>query len=204
MSKLAASMGALVCAPVCAIALAACAPVKPKVDAQADPAADYSRFASFAFVEPLAIESAGFSPIYGEAFRRELGAALEQRGLERVAGGEEGPDLLINVASNLTGERDSFRTDPYQALHTSRTGDTFYEGNRGFGQGFGAGTVRSGVGEGSFDVGFVDPERKTMVWEAVASGRMDLKNDRAAIDEQVRMVVGEVMALAPLGRPQVD
>lgn len=180
--------------------LTACAPVKPKVDAQAGPGADFSAYQSFAFVEPLAIESTGFPEVYGEAFRRELSAALRERGLERVSAEDATPDLLINVASNLTGESDSFQTDPYQALHTSRTGGTFYEGNRGFGQGYGAGTVRSGVGEGSFDVGFVDPGQRNMVWEAVATGRMDLKSDRAAIDEQVRLVVGEIMAEAPFGR----
>src|SRR5688572_3950832 len=77
----------------------------PRITSDMDPSADFSRYRTFAFYSPLAVESRGYatpaSGIMRSAARREM----EARG---YVYDESSPDLLVNINAYL-----SERTDVY-------------------------------------------------------------------------------------------
>ena len=175
--------------------LAACAPVKPRVDVRAEPGVDFSAWSSWNFVKPLQIDESGFSDTWSEAFRVAIAADMNGRGFTR----SKQPQLIINVAAvgdeNASG---ALNNDPYQTIHPQR--GTFYSGWRGYGQGYGSQTQVSKVSDGAFSIGVFDAEGQKLLWEGVASGRLGGKRSEQEIRDIVSMVVSEVMKEFP-GRP---
>ncbi|MEJ2534254.1 MAG: DUF4136 domain-containing protein, partial [Gammaproteobacteria bacterium] len=174
------------------LVVAGCAPMAAKVETDWDRAADYSAYRSFAFVEPMAIDQDGHPPAWGEAFRREIATLLESRGLEL----SEDPDLVIDVATNLSDQGESsLQNDAYQALHPQR--GTFYEGWRGYGEGYGSTTRTSRVSTGRFDVGVFEADSRSLLFEGTASSRVDLGRSAAEVSELVAQLVSDLFADAP-------
>jgi hypothetical protein len=174
------------------LVVAACAPMAAKVETDWDRAADYSAYRSFAFVEPMAIDQAGHPPAWGEAFRREIAALLESRGLVLAPD----PDLVVDVATTLSAQGEaSLQNDAYQALHPQR--GTFYEGWRGYGEGYGSTTRTSRVSDGSFDVGVFDAESRALLFDGKATARVDMGRSADAVSELVTQLVSDLFADAP-------
>lgn len=145
-----------------ALLLAACA-TGPRVSVDADPQADYSRYRTFAFFEPLAIESRGYSTLLSERLKGEARRQMEARGFVYDAGA---PDLRVNMNALVEEKTDvvavpdvdwgwyySYRARAYVAVpfHTQR-----------------AQVVR--FREGTINVDLVDARERRLVWEGVAVG----------------------------------
>src|SRR5690606_3239802 len=73
--------------------LAACA-TGPRITTEADPEADFSRYRSFAFYSPLAIESRGYSSASSERMKAAARAEMEARGYVFTT---DKPDLWLNI-----------------------------------------------------------------------------------------------------------
>ena len=61
------------------ILLAACA-TGPRISSDVDPTADFSRYRSFAFYSPLAIESQGYATLTSARIKAAARSQMESRG----------------------------------------------------------------------------------------------------------------------------
>lgn len=149
-------------AAVAALLLAACA-TGPQVTTDGDPQADYSRYRTFAFFEPLALESRGYSTLLSERLKSEARRQMELRGFVYDAAA---PDLRINL--------NAFVEEKTQVVSTPFVDYGYYYNYR----------ARAYVGvpiwhdrthvnrytEGTINVDLVDAGAKRLVWEGVAVG----------------------------------
>ncbi|KRG68680.1 hypothetical protein ABB27_07180 [Stenotrophomonas terrae] len=142
--------------------LAACAST-PRVASQADPSADFSRYRSFAFFSPLALEQHGYTTITSNRVRAAVRTQMEARG---YVFDEANPDLWVNLNAYLQDKTQittmpevdydyyySYRARSYVAVPywRDRTDVRQYT-------------------EGTLNVDVVDARRKQLVWEGVAVG----------------------------------
>jgi hypothetical protein len=145
-----------------ALLLAACA-TGPRVSTDTDPQADFSRYRSFAFYEPLALESRGYTTLLSARLKDEARRQMESRGYVYDAAN---PDLRVNINAFVEEKADvisvpdvgygwyySYRAHAYVAVPVWRE--------------------RAHVArytEGTVNVDLVDAREKRLVWEGVAVG----------------------------------
>ena len=184
-------MNARLVVAVAAVAwLAGCAS-GPRVYTQFDQAADWSRYRTFGFVEPLGTDRAGYQTIVSqhlkEAARREMNA----RGFRYA---EQDPDLVLNFNAELS-----------EKVRSASTGPVFGAGYYGYRRGlygawpmYPAEPLITTYREGTLNVDLVDRVRRQMVWEGVAVDTVTdrtLENLGAGIDA----AVAAVFAKLPVG-----
>jgi hypothetical protein len=168
--------------------LAGCA-TGPRISTDSDPAADFSRYRTFAFHAPLAIERDGYSTpassVMKEAARREM----EARGYIYDA---DAPDLLVNINAYLNQRSDvvtmpevrynyyySYRNNAYVAVPytTDRTNVYNYT-------------------EGTHNIDLVDARERRLVWEGIAVGRM-ARLKPAERNARIQQTIAEIFAEYP-------
>ncbi|MBT8049082.1 MAG: DUF4136 domain-containing protein [Xanthomonadales bacterium] len=128
-----------------------------------DPSADFSRYSSWNFFDPMGIEGGNNSAIFGELFREAITREMTERGYRR----SETPDLMINV-SMRNDDKVSMRT--YSAPYMS---GTFYNRPGGYygssmGLGVGVGSRATRTTEVSVFIDLVDREQQRVSWQGVA------------------------------------
>ena len=149
-----------------AAALAACSS-GPQINTDYDRNADFSKYKTYGFFEPLGVEDARYSTIYGSIFRTAISREMEKRGYTK----SDNPDLLINVSGKLQDKTSVTTTSsPYMGAgyYGYRAG---YYGAWG-GYGYGSQTYVNSYTEGTVNVDLVDAAAKQMVWEGVGIGRV--------------------------------
>jgi hypothetical protein len=145
-----------------ALLLAACA-TGPRVTTEADPEADFARFRTFAFFEPLALETRGYTTLLSARLKDEARRQMEVRGyVYDVAD----PDLRVNLNAFVEEKTDvvTVPTTGYATYYSYRarafvTVPVWHE--------------RAQVmqyTEGTVNVDLVDARAKQLVWEGVAVG----------------------------------
>lgn len=149
-------------AVLAALLLAACA-TGPRVTTDADPAADFSRYRSFAFYEPLALETRGYTTLLSARLKDEARRQMESRG---YVYDEAAPDLRVNINAFVEEKADvvsvpdvgygwyySYRANAYVAVPVwaERTQVARYS-------------------EGTVNIDLVDARAQRLVWEGVAVG----------------------------------
>lgn len=170
------------------LALAACASA-PRVASQADPGADFSRYRSFAFYTPLAMEQNGYTTITSNRIRAAVRAQMEARGYVFDAAD---PDLWVNLNAYLQDKTRvttmpevdydyyySYRARGYVAVPywRDRTDVRQYT-------------------EGTLNVDLVDARRKQLVWEGIAVGTVG-RADAQRRGEQIDAAVAAIFAAYP-------
>ncbi len=180
---------------VSALSLSACAPYQPKVTVEQAPEFATSRYTQWNFVEPLAIEKGGYPEEVVDRFRTAVEAGMAAQGYQR----SDSPQVVIDIAADLTGEGDaSLTSDPYQAIHVQR--GTFHESWRGYGEGYGASTRQQRYGDGRIDIGLIDLEERKLLWEAVATGRLSGKRSEEELAQLIDSVTAQMLEdLPPAG-----
>ncbi len=160
--------------------LAACSSA-PRISAEADPTADFSRYRSFAFYNPLAVEQQGYSTMTSNRLRTAVRAQMEARGYTYSEGN---PDLWVNINAYLQ-EKTSVSTMPevdydwYYSYRARAYVSVPHWRDRT--------TVRRYT-EGTLNVDIVDARERRLVWEGVAVGtvgRMDPQRRNEKIDHAV-------------------
>lgn len=144
--------------------LGACAST-PRVASQADPTADFSRYRSFAFYTPLALEQHGYTTITSNRIRAAVRAQMESRGYRFD---EANPDLWVNLNAYLQDKTQvttmpevdydyyySYRSRRYFAVPYWRDRTDVYK-----------------YTEGTLNVDLVDAKQNRLVWTGVAVGRV--------------------------------
>jgi hypothetical protein len=173
--------------------LAGCAS-GPEVRVDADPAVNVASFRTFAFFEPLATDKAGYSTLVTSRLKDATRREMESRGYVYDAAK---PQLLLNFQLNIQ-ERMNVSSSP-----SAGVGYGGYYGYRSYGAwaGYPADVQTTYYKEGTLNIDVVDAERKSLVWQAVAEGRVKkeaMKNPGPAIDSVVTLLLTDLPSrLAP-------
>ncbi len=166
----------------------------PKTRIDYDKAADFSVYRTYGFPKETGTDRGGYSTLVTSYLKSAMSSQMEARGYKYT---EERPDLLVNFFMN-TRERTESRPSPNASLGYGYYGYRYglynawplYDEDR---------TVTYKVG--TLNVDIVDAEKKQLVWEGVAEGRVseeELQNPKVAINA----VVTELMRQYP-GRPNM-
>ena len=138
----------------------------PVITADYDRSANVTAYRTFAFAEPLGTDTAGYESLVTQTVKAASRHEMEARGYTYT---ESDPDLLVNFNGRL--ER---RT----AVSQTPAAPMYYGYRRGFYGGWGGYAF------------VVDAQRKQLVWEGVAVGRVGRKAEdgrhaalRAAVAE---------------------
>ena len=164
----------------------------PKTRIDYDRSADFSVYRTYGFPKETGTDRGGYSTLVTSYLKSAMSAQMDARGYKYS---EEHPDLLVNFFMN-TRERTEIRPDARASLGYGYYGYRYglysawpmYDDDR---------TVTYKVGTLNIDI--VDAEKKQLVWEGVAEGRVseeELQNPKVAINA----VVTELMRQYP-GKP---
>ena len=184
-TRIAGWLGAL----LCALVLAGCA-TGPRIATEADPEADFSRYRTFGFYSPLAIEKEGYTSAASEHMKSTARAQMEALGY--VFTGDK-PDLWLNINA-YTQQRTDVTTMPsvdYAYYYSYRRNAYFavpYWQDR---------TDVHRYTEGTLNVDLVDAARNRLVWEGIAVGRVSSKRDPAARNARIDEAMADIFAEYP-------
>ncbi len=164
----------------------------PETRVDYDKSVDFSVYRTFGFPKETGTDRGGYSTLVTSYFKDSMSTAMEARGYKYA---EENPDLLVNFYTN-TRERTEIRprVSPGYGYYGYRYGLysawPMYDEDR---------TVTYQVGTINIDI--VDAEKKQLIWEGIAEGRVTkeaLENPQVTING----VVTELMRQYP-GRPNM-
>ena len=166
----------------------------PKVQADHDRSADFSRYKTFGFFNPLGTDRGGYQTLVSHYLVASTRRQLEARGLilDNLA-----PQLRVNFSAQLH-EKQRITTSP---------GPSMGLGYYGYRAGFYSAwplyrdqTLVTPYNEGTLNIDLIDLARQQMVWEGVLTSSVtdkDTTNLALAIDD----VVSAAFNLFPIARP---
>ena len=171
------------------VLLAACA-TGPRITTEADPEADFSRYRTFGFYSPLAIEPHGYGSAATERMKDAARTQMESRGYVFTT---DRPDLWLNINAYTEQRTDvtSMPTVDYAYYYSYRARGYYvvpYWRDR---------TDVHRYTEGTLNVDLVDVERNRLVWEGIAVGRVGRTKDAAARDARIDSTMAEIFAQYP-------
>lgn len=180
--------------------LSACA-TGPRVRTDADPAADFSKYATYAFYEPLAMEQSGYTTYLSDRIKTSVRREMEARGYRFDP---EDPDLQVNFQGVIRE-----RTDVYNVPRSDVQYFYSYRARRYFAVPVWYDETRvNDYTEGTLTVDLVDAERNHLVWTGDAIGRVTQRSPQeraAAADEAITAIFREFPYTAasaqPIGTP---
>lgn len=174
------------------LVLGGCATTRaPELRVDYDKSADFSVYRTYGFPKETGTDRGGYSTLVTSYFKSSLSTALEARGYKYS---EENPDLLVNFFMN-TRERTETRPSLGYGYYGYRYGlysawPLYDDHDR---------TVTYKVGTINIDI--VDAEKKQLIWEGIAEGRLD-REAMANPKVTINAVVTELMRQYP-GKPNM-
>ena len=176
--------------------LSACA-TGPRVRTDADPAADFSKYATYAFYEPLAMEQSGYTTYLSDRIKTSVRREMEARGYRFDP---EDPDLQVNFQGVIRE-----RTDVYNVPRSDVQYFYSYRARRYFAVPVWYDETRvNDYTEGTLTVDLVDAERNHLVWTGDAIGRVTQRSPQergAAADEAIAAIFREFPYTAASAQP---
>ena len=169
-----------------AFLLAACA-TGPKITADYDRGANFSAYRTFGFFETLGTDAAGYESLITQTLKSATRREMESRGYTYV---ETGADLSINFNAKLAQQT---RVTSYPAAPMYYGYRSGYYGGWG---GYGYDTHVQQYVEGTLNIDVVDTQRKQLVWEGVAVGRVTDKQ-REERQAALNAAVAEIFSKYP-------
>ena len=181
--------GAIRLALLLLVALLAGCATGPRITTDTDPSADFARYRTFAFYEPLAVETKGYATPSSQRMKSAARREMESRG---YVYDEAKPDLLVNINAYINERQDvistpqlQFRT--YYNYRYKSYVQTAYWADR---------TDVYNYSEGTLNIDLVDALAKQLVWEGIAVGRM-ANTKPAQRDTRIDSTIGEIFAQYP-------
>ena len=170
------------------LCLAGCA-TGPRISSEADPEADFSRYRTFGFYVPLALEKEGYATPTTDRIKAAARAQLESRGYVYAA---VEPDLWVNLNAYMQ-EKTSVTSIPtvdynyyYSYRARSYVAVPYWREQT---------DVRQYT-EGTLNVDLVDRQKNRLVWEGIAVGRIaKLKPEARAA--RIDAALAEIFARYP-------
>lgn len=169
-----------------AVGLVACA-TTPNVRVDQDPTADFARFRTFGWANPLGTDRSGYTTLTTERFKAAVAREMTARGYVLAPN----PDVLVNFSARI---RERTQVDSIPAPMPAYYGYRFYGAWPAYG--FGSETAVSQYTEGTVNVDIVDRARNALVWEGVATG-MVTSADRADPARGIDRAVSAIFARYP-------
>jgi len=166
--------------------LAACS-TGPTVRSDRDASAVFSSYATFGFFEPVGTDKAGYETLVTQALKAATRREMEARGYRYA---ESGADLLVNFNAQLAE-----RTEVQPRAMPVPQPD--YYGYRSYVTWPDYGVVVTQYNEGTLNIDVVDAQRKRLVWEGVAIGRVSEKVQRHRA-EAIDKAVAEIFKAYPV------
>ncbi len=167
--------------------LAGCA-TAPSVSVQQDSNADFGRFQTFGFLEPLGTDRQGYQTIVSQTLRQAATREMQIRGFRYDP---QAPQLLINFGADLNDRmRVNTTTQPNRSMNMHRSS---FNQRSGFYNTWPMHTQTTTVTqyqEGTVRIDVVDASRRQLVWESVVRSRVtnSTRNDvPAALNEAVTL-----------------
>ena len=169
-----------------ALCLAACA-TGPTVRSERDASAAFSSYATFGFFEPVGTDKAGYETLVTQALKAATRREMEARGYRFAT---SGADLLVNFNAQLA---DRTEVQP-RAVPVP---NSEYYGYRSYITWPDYGVVVDQYKEGTLNIDVVDAQRKRLIWEGVAIGRVTEKVQRHRA-EAIDKAVAEIFKTYPV------
>ncbi|HLT91133.1 MAG TPA: DUF4136 domain-containing protein [Woeseiaceae bacterium] len=175
------------------LVLSGCA-ASPDIRTDYDRSVDFSSFETYGYPDELGTDRAGYSTLITQHFKQAVDREMQSRGYRYV---EDDPDLLVNFFANV---RDVTRLRSRPNLWVSY-------GYYGYRYGLysawplyasGTDTVHYRVGTANIDI--VDAERRQLIWEGVAEGKLTrevLEDPQPAIEAVVAELFSRFPGRAP-------
>ena len=139
----------------------------PKVRVDADPSANLASYKTFAFFEELATDKSQYSTMITSRLKDATRREMKRRGYEEVT---QSPNLLVNFSTNVES-----RTD-VQSTPSASGGFYAYRGGMyGAWGGYPTDVHTTHYQQGTLVIDLVDAEKRQLVWQAVAEGRLSKK-----------------------------
>ncbi len=170
-----------------ALLLVACSNA-PVVRSDYDPNADFSSYRTFAFMQPLGTDRAGYTTLLTERLKRAAAMQMESRG---YAFDERNPDLLINFQAQVQSRTEYVSPPPTMWGY----GAGPYGAWPGYG-GYAFGPDVIQYNEGTLKVDLIDAKRKQMVWEGIGTSLVD-NAQQADSDLMVQNMMTSIFARYP-------
>jgi hypothetical protein len=162
----------------------------PDIRSAYDDRSDFSQYETYNFYSDAGQGSTSYQSLFSQYMVTAITLEMEDRGYVK----SDDPDLLVNFNARFD-DKTKVTTSP-----SMNTGG--YYGYRGGhygawgGYGYGTETHVSQYTEGTFNIDLVDAKKETLVWEAVAVGRMTEKK-RKNMQEGIRNGVPKFFAFYP-------
>lgn len=155
----------------CSLAISAGCATGPRITTDADPEADFARYRTWAFYQPIAMEESGYSTFLTERIRSDVRREMEARG---YAYDEQSPDLRVNFQGIVQEKIDVYsmpRSDFYYGYRSYYAFPFWYDNTQVY-----------QYTEGTLTIDLVDSARNRLVWTGAAIGRVTRKGlqERAA------------------------
>jgi Domain of unknown function (DUF4136) len=168
--------------------LASCASF-PEIRSDYDKNTDFSRYKTFAFIQPLATDQAGYSTITTSLIKRAVQTQLETRG---YVYSENTPDLLINFNAKVEDKTVVTQIPMPSISHYYEYRGRLYSSWGSYGYE----TDIDQYKEGTLNIDIVDAARKQLVWEGVAIGRVTQKAIKER-ETRINAAVQDIFAQYP-------
>jgi hypothetical protein len=159
----------------------------PIVRSDYDPRADFSAYRSFAFMEPLGTDRAGYTTLLTERLKRAVALQMESRGYIYQ---EKNPDVWINFQSQVKSKTEYVPPPPM--MWGVGYGFGFYGGWPGYA--FGPDVIQ--YNEGTLKVDLIDARRRQMVWEGIGTTLLG-NTQQPASEALVENIVSSIFARYP-------
>lgn len=167
--------------------LAAGCATGPAIRVDRDPSVDLSAYKTFAYFDAVDTDRAQYSTLATNRLKQATRTQMERLGYRYE---ERDPDVRVNFYLNVTDKQEIRSSPATVGFYSYRAG--FYSPWAGYP--YDIHTVR--YREGTLCVDLVDAERKMLVWQGVAEGRVSdeaRKNPGPAIEA----VIAQIFAKFP-------
>lgn len=168
--------------------LAACSNA-PIVRSDFDPRANFADYRTFAFMEPLGTDRAGYTTLLTERLKRTASQQMEARGYTFDA---KKPDLLLNFQTQVQSRTEYVGPPPIMWGMNYGFGTGFYGGWPGYA--FGPEVIQ--FNEGTLKVDLIDTQRKQMVWEGSGTSIIG-QQQQTASEAMVQQMMTSIFARYP-------
>lgn len=152
-----------------------------------DKSADFSQYRTFAFVDRLGTDVAGYSSLTTQRIKTAVEREMAARGYVPAV---SNPDLLVNFHGNIKEKERVTELPLPMGYYGYRAG--FYAPWAGYP----AAVEVEKYSEGTLNVDLVDRSRRQMVWEGVAVARVT-ESMRESPEEAINKAVSEIFAKYP-------
>jgi hypothetical protein len=171
------------------LVIGGCATQRPNIRVMAAPDASFTSYHTFGFPEQTGTDRGGYSTLITSYFKQAVRKQMETRGYQYV---EANPDLLVNFYANAH-ERTEVRSTPavpaygyYGYRYGLYNAWPMYQDQ--------VQSVTYPVGTANVDV--VDAQKRQLIWEGVAQGRIH-QDDMDHPDEAIQSVVAQLFTKFP-------